>query len=69
MNGNAGPGFLNASDFPGDILPNGTVTIAAGQTSALFTVAIPASVLGSEPDADLQVVIAPENPEQSVFAP
>ena len=52
VNGNAGPGFLNASDFAGDILPNGTVTIAAGQTTAEFTVAIPASVLGSEPDAE-----------------
>ena len=59
VNGNAGPGFLNASDFPGDILPNGTVTIAAGQTTALFTVAIPAGVLGGEPDENLQVVISP----------
>ena len=40
-----------------------------GRPRALFTVAIPANVLGSEPDANLQVVISPENPEQSVFAP
>ena len=69
VNGNAGPGFLNETDFPNDILPSGTVTIAAGQTTALFTVAIPASVLGDEPDANLQVVISPVTLEQSVFAP
>ncbi len=69
VNGNAGPGFLNASDFPAISCPSGTVTIAAGQTSALFTVAIPAACSAAEPDANLQVVIAPVNRQQSVFAP
>ncbi|HEY1935546.1 MAG TPA: VWD domain-containing protein [Acetobacteraceae bacterium] len=64
-----GAGFLNAADFPGDILPSGTVTIAAGQTSAVFTVALPADVLGSAADANLQVEISPQNLEQGVFAP
>ena len=34
-----GAGFLTAADF-GGTLPGGTVTIAAGQTSAVFTVAL-----------------------------
>jgi Hint domain/von Willebrand factor type D domain len=69
VNGTAGAGFLNAGDFPGGILPSGTVTIAAGQTTALFTVPIPADVLGSAPVADLQVVISPHNINQGVVTP
>jgi hypothetical protein len=63
----SGPGFLSAADF-GGILPSGTVTIAAGQTSALFTVALPANVLGSAADENLQVVISSTGGE-AVFAP
>jgi hypothetical protein len=62
-----GAGFLSAADF-GGVLPHGTVTIAAGQTSAVFTVALPANVLGSLPYENLQVLISPEGTE-TVFAP
>ena len=62
-----GPGFLTAAEF-GGTLPSGSVTIAAGQTSAVFTVALPANVLGTTPDQELQVVITPTGGE-SVFAP
>ena len=62
-----GAGFLTAADF-GGTLPSGTVTIAAGQTSAVFTVAVPANVLASAPYENLQVVISPKGGE-TVFAP
>jgi hypothetical protein len=63
-----GAGFLNASDFAGDILPSGTVTIAANQTSATFSVTVPTGALGDLPSSDLQVTISPTGSE-SVFAP
>ncbi len=62
-----GPGFLTAAAF-GGTLPNGTVTIAAGQTSAVFTVAMPADVLGAAADETLEVVISSSTGE-TVFAP
>ena len=62
-----GPGYLTAADF-GGTLPSGRVTIAAGQTSATFTVTLAANVLGAAAAAALQVVIAPEGGE-TVFAP
>ena len=62
-----GPGYLTAADF-GGMAPAGRVTITAGQTTALFTVALPANVLGGMPTENLQVTIAPEGGE-GVFAP
>ena len=52
----------------GGTLPTGTVTIAAGQTSAQFTVDVPNSVLGTLPSGALDVLIgAPA--DVPVFAP
>ena len=49
-------GELGASDFAGDILPSGQVTIAAGSTITSFTIDI-TSQLGSTPSATLAVDI------------
>ena len=40
-------GYLNASDFAGDILPSGSIIIAAGSTSASFSVEVNAGVLAT----------------------
>ena len=61
-------GYLNASDFAGDVLPSGSVIIAAGSTSANFSVEVNAGVLADLPSNDLQVVITPTGTE-AVFAP
>ncbi len=61
-------GYLNASDFAGDILPSGSVVIAAGSTSASFSVEVNAGVLADLPSSDLQVMITPTGTE-AVFAP
>jgi hypothetical protein len=63
----AGAGYLDASAF-GGTLPSGSVTIAAGQTSASFSVAVAAGVLGTLPSSVLQVSITPQDGE-TVFAP
>jgi von Willebrand factor type D domain len=50
-------GDLTAADF-GGTFPSGSVTIAAGQTSAQFTVDVPKGALGSLPSADVAVQIS-----------
>ena len=59
--------YLGLSAF-GGTLPSGSVTIAAGQTSAQFSISVPADVLGTLPDGNLQVTITPTGGE-TVFAP
>ena len=51
-----GAGFLGASAF-GGVLPSGTISVAAGQTTAQFTVEVPQDALGSAPSAAVQVEI------------
>ncbi len=62
-----GAGYLDASAF-GGTLPSGSVTIAAGQTSATFSVPVAAGALGTLPSRILQVNITPQDGE-TVFAP
>jgi hypothetical protein len=57
--------YLGESAF-GGTLPSGSVTIAAGQTSASFSVAVPAGTLGALPTAALQVSITPAGGETVV---
>ena len=51
-----GTGYLGASAF-GGTLPSGSVTIAAGQTTAQFTIEVPQGALGSDPSDNLQVQV------------
>ena len=65
--GDLGYSSANLAAF-GGALPTGDVTIAAGQTTANFTVDLPNSVLGALPSGVLEVLIAgPSN--VAVFAP
>ena len=50
-------GYLGASDFAGDALPSGTVTIAAGATSASLALSVTGSV-GNTPSAQLEVGVS-----------
>ena len=52
-----GAGTLGAGAFGGS-LPTGSVVIAAGQTSAQFSIAVPQGALGSAPDEALQVQVS-----------
>ncbi len=62
-----GPGFLGTTAF-GGTLPSGTVTIAAGQTLAAFTIDVPQGALGTNPGEALQVQISGPTSDP-VFAP
>jgi hypothetical protein len=59
--------FFTAADF-GGIVPSGTVTIAAGQTLAAFTIDVPATALGLAPDKWLQVEVSSPG-GTTVFSP
>ena len=61
-------GYLDGSAFTGGILPSGSIIIAAGSSSANFSVEVNAGVLGDLPSSDLQVMITPTGTE-AVFAP
>jgi RHS repeat-associated protein len=61
----AGTGFFDASSL-GGTLPSGDVTIAAGQTSAQFTIDVPNSALGNLPSQNLEVQI--QSPGSPIFA-
>ncbi|WP_210254935.1 VWD domain-containing protein, partial [Methylocapsa sp. S129] len=52
-----GAGFLDATAF-GGTLPSGQVTIAAGQSSATFTIAVPSTALGLTPSDLMRVQIS-----------
>ena len=58
---------LGAAAF-GGTLPTGAVIIAAGQTTAQFTIEVPQGALGALPTANLAVQIATTNGD-AVFAP
>ncbi len=62
-----GTGFLGAPAF-GGALPSGAVTIAAGQTTAQFTIDVPQGALGTDPSDNLQVQVSDPN-TIPVFAP
>ncbi len=53
----AGKTFFSASDF-GGTMPSGSVTIAAGQTTATVTIDVPNAALGKTPDKWLAIAIA-----------
>ncbi|WP_420382129.1 RHS repeat-associated core domain-containing protein [Novosphingobium sp.] len=53
----SGKTYFNAADF-GGTLPSGTVTILAGQTTALVTVEVPNAALGAGTDKWLAVAIS-----------
>ena len=59
---------LGASVF-GGVLPSGTVTIAAGATSAEFAVDMPQGALGTSSSANLQVTVTGDSNGDSIFAP
>ena len=61
-------GFLGAAAF-GGTLPSGSVTIAAGQTSAQFTVDVPQGALGATPNENLQVQVSSPGSAVPIFAP
>ncbi len=62
-----GAGYLGASAF-GGTLPSGSVTIAAGQTTAQFTINVPQGALGTDPSDILQVQVS--DPDSvPIFAP
>jgi hypothetical protein len=65
---NGGTGYLGTETF-GAVLPSGTVTIAAGQTMAAFTIDVPQNALGTDPSAKLEVQIASPGSVVPIFAP
>ncbi len=62
-----GAGYLGASAF-GGTLPSSSVTIAAGQTTAQFTIDLPQGALGSDPSDNLQVEVS-DTAGVPIFAP
>ncbi len=65
--GNVGSTAASLAAF-GGALPQGSVTIAAGQTSADFTIDMPNAALGAAPSEPLEVqILAPSG--MNVFAP
>jgi hypothetical protein len=62
-------GDIGPSAFSGGVLPSGAVTIAAGQTTAQFTIDVPQGALGAAPDEDLDVQVSSPGSVVPVFAP